>query len=514
MKRKPSPSTPRGHAMVSLLALVGAGAIALGFSSWLWSWPLALSTTNHEVVSLNLNDAALVREPKLSASFAPVVERVAPSVVNVFSTKMVRNPFGRDLRPLFDDPLFRRFFGDQFDEESPRQMPRMQKQQSLGSGVIVSKDGHILTNNHVVDGADEVKVALLGDKREFTAKVVGRDPKTDIAVLKIDAGDLPPLTLAASDKVAVGDVVLAVGNPFGIGQTVTMGIVSATRRGGMGIEEYEDFIQTDASINPGNSGGALVDTDGRLVGICTAILSRSGGNQGVGFAVPMDLARNVMEQILKKGRVVRGYLGVSIQDVTPELRKEFSVPEGRGALVGGVNQDGSAAEAGLKSGDVIVEFDGKPVADSRALKLMVGATAPGAKADVKVLRDGKEKSFTVTLKEMPDKVAGSESAGEETIAGEVLRGVTLTAIDEDARRLLDLPSTLKGALVSEIDADSVAFDAGLREGNVIQEINREPVASVQEAAAAIRKASGKRLVLLVWSQGGSRFVVVDERKQK
>lgn len=500
--------------MLSLLALVGAGALALGFSSWLWSWPLALSTTNHEVISLNLNDAALVREPKLSASFAPVVERVAPSVVNVFSTKIVRNPSGRDLRPLFDDPLFRRFFGDGFDQESPGKTPRMQKQQSLGSGVIVSKDGHILTNNHVVDGADEIKVALLGDKREFTAKVVGRDPKTDIAVLKIDAGDLPPLTLAASDKVAVGDVVLAVGNPFGIGQTVTMGIVSATRRGGMGIEEYEDFIQTDASINPGNSGGALVDTDGRLVGICTAILSRSGGNQGVGFAVPVDLARNVMEQILKKGRVVRGYLGVSIQDVTPELRNEFSVPEGRGALIGGVTDGGSAVEAGLKSGDVIVEFDGKPVADSRALKLMVGATAPGAKADIKVLRDGKEKSFTVTLKEMPETLGESGPAGEESAPAEALRGITLADVDDDARQQFNLPSTLKGALIAEIDADSVAFDAGLREGNVIQEINREPVASVQEAAAAIRKARGKRLVLLVWSQGGSRFVVVGESQQK
>lgn len=514
MKRKSFPLSNRGHVMVSLLAMVGAGVIALSLSSWIWSWPLALSATDPTVVTLNVDDATLRRESKLSASFAPVVERVAPSVVNVFSTKMVRNPFGRDLRPLLDDPLFRRFFGDPSDGGAPRQIPRMQKQQSLGSGVIVSKDGHILTNNHVVDGADEVKVALLGNKREYTAKVVGRDPKTDIAVLKIDAGDLPPLILAASDKVAVGDVVLAVGNPFGLGQTVTMGIVSATRRGGMGIEEYEDFIQTDASINPGNSGGALVDTDGRLVGICTAILSRSGGNQGVGFAVPMDLARNVMEQILKKGRVVRGYLGVSIQDVSPELRKDFSVPEGRGALIGGVTDGGSAADAGLKSGDVIVEFDGKPVADSRDLKLLVGQAAPGAKLELKVLRDGKEKSFSVTLKEMPERLDEAASTGEESVPGEVLRGVALADIDDVARQQFDLPSTLKGALISAIDVDSAAFDAGLREGNVIQEINRQPVANAQETAAAIRKANDKRLVLLVWSQGGSRFVVVDESKEK
>lgn len=514
MKRKSSYRSSRGHAFVSMLAVVGVGAIGLGLSSWIWRWPLALPTSSRSVVSLNVDQAPLLREPRLSVSFAPVVERVAPSVVYVYSTKMVRNPSGRELRPLFNDPLFRRFFGELFDEKSPRETPRMQKQQSLGSGVIVSKDGHILTNNHVVDGADEVKVALFGDKREFTAKVVGRDPKTDIAVLKIDAGDLPPLTLADSDKVAVGDVVLAVGNPFGIGQTVTMGIVSATRRGGMGIEEYEDFIQTDASINPGNSGGALVDTEGRLVGICTAILSHSGGNQGVGFAVPVDLARSVMEQILKKGRVVRGYLGVSIQDVTPELRKEFSVPEGRGALIGGVTEGGSAAEAGLQSGDVIVELDGKPVADSRALKLMVGQTPPGAKVEVKVLREGKEKSFTVILKEMPDKLTVSESAGEEPSPGEVLRGVTLADIDDDARRLFDLPSTLKGALITEIDTDSAAFDAGLREGEVIQEINRQPVTNAQEASSAIRKTSGQRLVLRLWSQGGSRFVVVDESEKK
>jgi serine protease Do len=512
MKRKSSLPSNRGHAVISLLALVGAGALAVSFSSWVWHWPLALAAPDPTVVTLNVDDAALVRESKLSASFAPVVERVAPSVVNVFSTKMVRNPFGRDMRPLLNDPLFRRFFGEQFGDGSPRAAPRMQKQQNLGSGVIVSKDGHILTNNHVVDGADEIKVALLSGKREYTAKVVGRDPKTDLAVLKIDAGDLPPLTLAASDKVAVGDVVLAVGNPFGLGQTVTMGIVSATRRGGMGIEEYEDFIQTDASINPGNSGGALVDTNGRLVGICTAILSRTGGNQGVGFAVPMDLARNVMEQILRKGRVVRGYLGVSIQDVSPELRKEFAVPEGRGALIGGVTDGGSAADAGLKSGDVIVEFDGKPVADSRDLKLMVGQAEPGAKVDVKVLRDGKEKSFGVTLKEMPEKPDEVATTDEVPVPDEVLRGVTLSDIDDAVRQQLDLPSTLKGALITAID--SAAFDAGLREGNVIQEINRQPVATVQETAAAIRHASDKSLVLLVWSQGGSRFVVVDESKEK
>jgi serine protease Do len=516
MKRKPANSLLRGNTLVSVLAAVESAVIALVLTSWLWSWPVPLHADDRAVVSVNVSNTPVARETRLTTSYSPVVKRVAPSVVYVYSTKTVRNPFGRELRPLFDDPFFRRFFGDRFDEDqdSPRKMPRAEKQHSLGSGVIVSKDGHILTNNHVVDGADEIKVSLFDDKRDFTAKVVGRDAKTDIAVLKIDAGDLPPITFADSGKVEVGDVVLAVGNPFGIGQTVTMGIVSATRRGGMGIEEYEDFIQTDAAINPGNSGGALVDTEGRLVGICTAILSRSGGNQGVGFAVPVDLARSVMEQLLKKGRVERGYLGVSIQDVTPELRKDFDVPEGRGALVGGVTDGSAAADAGIKTGDVIVEFDGKAVKDSSGLKLMVGQAAPGAKVEVKVRRDGKEKTFTVALKEMPDKVAASGSGESTDAPGEALRGVTVTDIDAEARGQFDLPATLKGALITKIDADSAAYGAGLRKGDVIQEINRQPIASAEDAERATKNLAGKRLMLRVWSRGGSRFVVVDESKER
>src|SRR6185369_15054355 len=277
--------------------------------------------------------------------------KVAPSVVNVFSTKRVKNAYGPDMFPFSDDPFFRRFFGDQPNRREFRSQPQTHKEHNLGSGVVVTKDGYILTNNHVVDGADEIKVARDKEKTEYTAKIVGRDPKTDIALLKIDAKDLPFATLADSDKIEVGDVVLAIGNPFGIGQTVTMGIVSATKRGNIGIEDYEDFIQTDASINPGNSGGALVDAEGRVIGINTAILSRTGGNQGVGFAVPINLVRSVMEQLTKEGKVVRGYLGVSIQDITPELARQFNLSsDAAGALVSGVTEKSAAAEAGLKSG--------------------------------------------------------------------------------------------------------------------------------------------------------------------
>jgi len=502
----------QGKVLVSLLTLLGTGLVVIGLTSWFWSWPVSLQAADKAEVAVD--NSSLRREAKLSASFAPVVKRAAASVVYVYSTKTVKHPLGPELRPFFDDPFFRRFFGDQFGESEPRPKPRTEKQQSLGSGVIITKDGYILTNNHVVDGADEVKVALLDEKRDYTAKLVGRDPQTDLAVLKIDAKNLPPITMADSDKTEVGDVVLAIGNPFGIGQTVTMGIVSATQRGGMGIEVYEDFIQTDAAINPGNSGGALVDTEGRLVGINTAILSRSGGNQGVGFAVPANLARHVMDQILKKGRVERGYLGVSIQDLSPELAKEFDVPKGEGALVGGVTDGSAASEAGLQSGDVIIEFNGKPVEDSRSLRLMVGQTSPGAKVPLKVLRDRKEKTFTVTLKEMPDKLLAGEPGAVPGGDTEALRGVTVTDIDAAARRQFNLPGGLSGALVANIDADSAAFAAGLRQGDVIQEINRKPIRNAEDAVAATKNPASKRTLLRVWSRGGSRYLVVDESKEK
>ena len=285
--------------------------------------PAAKTEPKTTPVNLALDERPVSRDTAGRASFAPVIKKVSPGVVRVFTTvKAQKTGFsgGADM-----NDLMRRFFGDQFQGRMPKRDFGMPRQEGVGSGVIVTKDGYILTNNHVVDGADEVKVALQ-DGREFTAKVIGRDPKSDVAVIKIDAKDLPAVPMADSDKVEVGDVVLAIGNPFGIGQTVTTGIVSATGRGNMGLD-YEDFIQTDAAINPGNSGGALVDADGRLVGINTAILSRSGGNQGIGFAIPVNLARDVMDSLIKDGHVTRGYLGVMIQDLTPALAKEFKLKD-------------------------------------------------------------------------------------------------------------------------------------------------------------------------------------------
>jgi len=498
----------------SWLLVLGTGAAALVVSSRAFDWPLGGPKVGRTTVPIVVNEAPLARETRMTTSFAPVVKRVAPSVVNVFTTKTVRNQ-SPEMMPFFDDPFFRRFFGEPFGGEQPRRQPRKFKERSLGSGVVVSKDGYILTNNHVVDGADEVKVSLAKDKKEYTAKIAGRDPKTDIAVLKIDARDLPFVTFADSDKIEVGDVVLALGNPFGIGQTVTMGIVSAVGRGGMHIEDYEDFIQTDAAINPGNSGGPLVDAEGRLIGINTAILSRSGGNQGVGFAVPVNLARNVMEQIIDKGKVVRGFLGVLLQDLDPALAKQFNVPDNaNGALVVEVTEKSAAADAGLKSGDVIVELNGTPVKDSRNLKLMVGRLAPGDKATVKTLRDGKEKIFTLTLKEMPEQKLASDNSRSEEGDSDALNGVAVGDIDAAARSQFNLAENVKGAVITDVDPNSASYEAGLRPGDVIQEIDHKRVTNAEEAVSVSKHVKAKQVLVRVWSHGGSRYVVVNEGKEK
>jgi serine protease Do len=457
-----------------------------------------------EVSSAPLSNEAKAQYP----SFAPVIKRVAPSVVKVSitATPKMSNSSTQGM------PDLRRFFGGG-DEDTPdlggRQF-KAPKEHGVGSGVIVTKDGYILTNNHVVEHADEIKVSL-NDGRDFTAKVIGRDPHTDIAVVKIDAKDLPAVTLADSEKIEVGDRVLAIGNPFGIGQTVTTGIVSAKGRATMGLD-YEDFIQTDAPINPGNSGGALVDVDGRLVGINTAILSHSGGNQGIGFAVPSNLARWVMDSLVNNGHIDRGFLGVNIQDITPDLAKEFKLGNDHGALVSEVTPDSPADKAGLKSGDVITKYNGNAVTDSRHLKLQVGETAPGSSVAVEVMRDGASKSFNVTLKQLPgDKMAKASS--KEDKKDDTLHGVAVGDIDQSMRTKMNLPAHLKGAVITELNQDSAAYEAGLREGDVILEINHQPIKSAEDAVNACNKPStDKHTLVKLWSHGGVRYVVVDETK--
>lgn len=465
-------------------------------------------------LKLRIDNEPVRRDGELQASFAPVVKNVAASVVNIFTTTKPRRIEGGPT-PFGVHPFFREFFG-----EGGRafQTPR---QDGLGSGVILTEDGYILTNNHVVDGADEVKVALNPDGKEYDAKVVGRDPKSDLAVIKIEAQGLAAVSVGDSDRVEVGDVVLAVGNPFGVGQTVTMGIVGATGRAVFGRPmglEYEDFIQTDAAINPGNSGGALVDAQGRLVGINTAILSRGGGNNGVGFAVPVNLARSVMESIVQHGRVVRGFLGVNIQDVSPAMTEAFGLREASGAIVADVNPKSPASKAGLEPGDVVVRFDGREVRDSRHLKLMVGQTPPARKVEVAVLREGKPRTLEVTLEEVPDdaRLAGvrrggfSRSASEADTGG--LQGVVVTDLTPEQRRQAGVPRELRGALVTDVSQDSAAWKAGLRPGDVVRDINRRQVEDAESAIELAQSLENSRILLRVWRDGVNRFVMVDETK--
>jgi serine protease Do len=442
-------------------------------------------------------------------SFAPVVKKVLPTVVNIQSSKMIKTGMQQgDENEM--PPFFRQFFGD--DEGSgrmPRQFrgpqQRQQKETGLGSGVVVSPNGYILTNNHVVDGASTVTVTL-NNRHEYKARVVGTDPKTDIAVVKIDAAELPSITIGDSDKAQIGDYVLAVGNPFGVGQTVTMGIVSATGRGGLGIEDYEDFIQTDAPINPGNSGGALVNDRGELIGINTAILANgSEGNQGIGFAVPIGVARNVMDQIIRNGKVTRAYLGVMAQEVTPSIAKAFHESEVRGALVGDVTPDSPASRAGLQKGDIILDIDGKPVNSSAQLRMHISLMQPGAAVSVKVLRDGTERNFNVKLAEMPTETAKAEKPDSSPEGN--MQGITVEDVNARTARQLGLPSSAGGVVVTNIDPNSAAADSGLRRGDVIQEVNHQPVKNASDFERAIRGSKDQAL-LLVNRQGSTLFIAV------
>ncbi len=319
------------------------------------------------------------------ASYAQAVDTASPAVANLYTTKFVDKP----AHPLFDDPQFRRFFGDNL----PKQR-RMES--SLGSAVLMSPEGYLLTNNHVTAGADQIVVALK-DGRETLARVIGSDPETDLAVLKIDLDDLPSITLGHSDEIKIGDVALAIGNPFGVGQTVTMGIISATGRNQLGLNTYEDFIQTDAAINPGNSGGALIDARGNLVGINTAIFSKSGGSQGIGFAIPVKLALEVMQAIIEHGQVIRGWLGIEVQPLTPELAESFGLEGRPGIVVAGIYRDGPAQKAGLQPGDLILSIDGEPAGDGRRSMNQVARTKPGEKIDIEILRTGKPMQLTAEI---------------------------------------------------------------------------------------------------------------------
>lgn len=499
---QPSSRRARLHISLSLfvlLSIIGCSRVRSGAAEVVASPAAPPAATSTSIAGAPQN------------SYADVVSRVSPAVVTVHSERRVRAP---QQHPFMDDPFFRQFFGDRM----PKEQVQPQIERGLGSGVIVSADGYILTNHHVVDGAEDIKVDL-SDRRTLSAKVVGTDPPSDLAVLKIDATNLPVLTLGDSDRARVGDVVLAIGNPLGLDQTVTAGIISAKgRNNGVGDGSFADFIQTDAPINHGNSGGALINTNGELIGINSQILSDSpsGGNIGIGFAIPSNMAKSVMDQLIKSGKVRRGQLGIGVQPVTSDIAASLDLKDVRGVIVGQVVPGSAGERAGIKQGDVITALNGTPVNDSNALRNRIASTAPGTDVTLTLLRDGREQQVTATLGEFkPPKEAGDESGGDGGGTGGNSTGklgVSVEPLTPEIAGQLNIPATTQGVVVSEVDPAGPAAEAGISRGDVIVQANRQPVRSAADLASAVQRAGTRPLLLLVNHRGTTIYLTVRPRQ--
>jgi serine protease Do/serine protease DegQ len=417
-------------------------------------------------------------------SLAPMLETVLPGVVNIATSGSVEV----NQNPMYNDPFFRHFFGT-----IPQQKKRTQ---SIGSGVIIdAKKGYIVSNNHVIANADTIYVTLK-DKRKLKAELIGTDPETDVAILKVKPDNLTAIPLANSSNLRVGDFVVAIGNPFGLGQTVTSGIISALGRTGLGIEGYENFIQTDASINPGNSGGALINLNGELIGVNTAIVGPSGGNIGIGFAIPANMAKQVMQQLIKHGSIKRGLLGVEVQDITPELAEALNLDSTDGTVISGVSEGGSAVEAGIKPGDVVIRIDGKPVMSSAYLRNMIGLKRVGDYAEIDLIRDGQPKQFKVVIK-----AAKSSKARTENIP--LLSGAEFSKIPRNH----PLYQQINGVMINTVERGSRIWQAGLEPGDIIVEVNRDPIVSVDQFLSIAGKVRGG-LLLRIQRGGQSLYVVL------
>jgi serine protease Do len=472
-----------------LIALLMVGSLAGGLAIAQSRHSIAAAPAQSSAPTVNAG-AGLPAAAIPMSGFAPVVKQAVPAIVNISSVMLVKTDAEDGIASPFNWlPGF--------------QPPQRHRERGAGSGVIVGTDGYILTNNHVVDNATEVKVAL-SDKREFKASVIGTDAKSDLALLKVNATNLAALPLGDSSTVQVGDIALAIGNPYGLGQTVTMGIVSALGRGGLGIEDYEDFIQTDAAINPGNSGGALLNTRGELIGINTAILSNGGGNQGIGFAIPSNMGRKIMTQIKDHGHVTRGWLGLEIQEMDSALAKAFGLKDGKGALVSGIVPDGPAARAGVEKGDVIREINGQIINDSRELRLKIAETVPDSKVEIKIVHNGSERTLSMTVGTMPTEkmAANTENPATRKI------GVAVQEMNPEIAQELGIPSATRGVVIVQVQPESPAGDSGLREGDVIQEVNHQPIKTVSEFKDAVNHSSNS-ILLLVSRDGRSLYTVVD-----
>lgn len=413
-------------------------------------------------------------------SYSNILENVRTSIVNISIKKEIKGNL-YSANPFFNDPFFREFFKGYGD------IPQERIQKSLGSGVIVSKDGYIVTNNHVIDGADEIIVNLAGDKKEYEAKLIGKDEKSDLAVIKIEAEKLNAVTFYDSDKVRVGDIVFALGNPFGVGETITQGIVSATGRSGVGIVEYEDFIQTDASINPGNSGGALINSAGHLIGINSAIISKSGGNVGIGFAIPSNMVTSIATSLIESGKFTRAYLGVTIADVSEDMSSFYD--DNYGALITGVEDNSPAAKAGLKRGDLIISVNGKKIESASELKNTIGSYAPNRVVNIKFLREKRIDVVNVTLATLEGKI----------VAGEFeYKGMKLSEITPAYKQQQSL--TIEGIIVEDVEQSSEAFDSGIRKGDIIIQIENREITNLEDFKAATATQSKKRF--FIYRRGG------------
>jgi Do/DeqQ family serine protease len=448
-------------------------------------------------------------------SYADVVARVSPAVVTIRAVRLTRLP---RQHPFLDEESLQDFFG----RGGPRPQQQQQErrgapQRALGSGVVISPDGFIVTNHHVVDGAEQITVEF-ADRRALPARLVGNDPPSDLAVLKVEAKDLPVLTLGDSDRVRVGDVVLAVGNPLGVGQTVTAGIISAKgRRTGLSDGSFEDFLQTDAPINQGNSGGALVNTSGELVGINSQIFSPTGGNIGIGFAIPSNMTRSVTEQLIRGGRVRRGQLGVLVQQVTEDIAQSLGLKEARGVIVGSVQKGSAAESAGLRRNDVITAFNGTPVGDPNELRNLVAATQPGADVTLDILREGREQQVKVTLGELAAAPAGpgrgeGEGGGGEAQGDGGKLGVEVAPLTPELAARLRLPEDRQGLVVLGVEQGGPAAEAGVREGDLIEQANQRPVKTVEELRDAVQGAGDRPVLLLITRGDGTVFVTVRPRR--
>jgi Do/DeqQ family serine protease len=444
--------------------------------------------------------SAAVAGPVLS--YADVVDRVAPAVVTIRSSQRVRAP---QQFPFFDDPFFRQFFGGTVPRQGGTQV-----EESLGSGVIVRPDGYILTNHHVIDGADQIMVDLSGSRRAYSAKVVGSDPPSDLAVLKIGASDLPILQPGDSDAVRVGDVCLAIGNPLNVGETVTSGIISAKARvTGAGNGSFQDFLQTDAPINKGNSGGALVNTRGELIGINSQILSPSGLSIGIGFAIPSNMAKSVMNQLIGKGKVQRGMMGVTVQEVTSDLTARFGLKEARGIVITGVTAGGAGDKAGLRQGDVVLQLNGKDAGGTNEFKNEIAAMAPGTEVTLTIWRDSAQQEVRVRLGEWTGESAGeqAQNGGGET-GGRL--GITAEPLTPETAAQLGLRRGTQGVLVTQADPAGPAAEAGIRNGDVIEEVNRQPVRSPADVRNAMQRSGNRTAVLLVDRGGENMYIPVPQ----